>query len=71
MLDQKGLGLISASLFLSPAASARWVTEARAGKDPASALILDGTGHFEVIAPGSPVWSQVEAFLVEQLTVRR
>jgi len=64
-------GLISASLFLSPVASSRWVTEARAGKDPASALILDGTGHFEVIAPGSPVWSQVEAFLVEQLTVRR
>lgn len=62
-------GLISASLFLSPAASAKWVTDARKGKDQASALVLGGTGHFEVIAPGSPVWSQVEAFLVEQLKV--
>ena len=62
-------GLVSASLFLSPTASARWVTEARKGKDQSSALILGGTGHFEVIAPGSPVWGQVEAFLVEQLKV--
>jgi acetyl esterase/lipase len=62
-------GLISASLFLSPTAAASWVTEARKGKDRSSALILGGTGHFEVIAPGSPVWSQVEAFLVEQLKV--
>ncbi len=62
-------GLVSASLFLSPTAAARWVTEARKGKDRASALILGGTGHFEVIAPGSPVWSQVEAFLIEQLKV--
>lgn len=61
--------LVSASLFLSPTASARWITEARKGKDKSSALILGGTGHFEVIAPGSPVWSQVEAFLVEQLKV--
>ncbi|MBU6165432.1 MAG: alpha/beta hydrolase [Alphaproteobacteria bacterium] len=63
-------GVISASLFLSPTAATRWVTQARLGKDRASALILAGTGHFEVIAPGSPVWSQVEPFLVEQLTVR-
>ena len=62
-------GLVSASLFLSPTASAKWVTEARAGKDQSSALILGGTGHFEVIAPGSPVWAQVEAFLVDQLKV--
>ncbi|OYQ31292.1 hypothetical protein CHU93_04450 [Sandarakinorhabdus cyanobacteriorum] len=61
--------LVSASLFLSPTATAKWVTEARKGKDKASALILGGTGHFEVIAPGSPVWPQVEAFLVEQLKV--
>jgi acetyl esterase/lipase len=61
--------LVSASLFLSPTATAKWVTEARKGKDKASALILAGTGHFEVIAPGSPVWSQMEAFLVEQLKV--
>jgi hypothetical protein len=47
------------------------VTEARKGKDKSSALILGGTGHFEVIAPGSPVWSQVEAFLVEQLKVEK
>ena len=33
--------------------------------------ILGGTGHFEVIAPGSPVWSQVEAFLLEQLKVEK
>lgn len=61
--------LISASLFLSPAATERWVSAARAGKDRASALILGGTGHFEVIAPGSPVWDQVEAFLVANLKV--
>ena len=36
-----------------------------------AALILGGTGHFEVIAPGSPVWSQVEAFLLEQLKVEK
>jgi acetyl esterase/lipase len=62
-------GLVSSSIFLSPAASERWVTAARQGKDQASALILGGTGHFEVIAPGSPVWSQVEPFLLEQLKV--
>jgi pimeloyl-ACP methyl ester carboxylesterase len=61
--------LISASVFLSPTASARWVMAARKGGDTASALMLDGTGHFEVIAPGSPVWNQVEAFLIEQLKV--
>lgn len=64
-------GLVSASLFLSPAAAARWVTEARKGNDKSSALILGGTGHFEVIAPGSPVWSQVEAFLADQLKVEK
>jgi acetyl esterase/lipase len=62
--------LISASLFLSSTAAARWIGEARKGKDTASALILGGTGHFEVIAPGSPVWPQVETFLVEQLNVK-
>jgi hypothetical protein len=31
--------------------------------------MVDGTGHFEVIAPGSPVWNQVEAFLIDQLKV--
>lgn len=67
-------GVIGASIFLSPTAAAGWVTEARKGKgaekgDPASALILSGTGHFEVIAPGSPVWGQVEAFLLQQLKV--
>lgn len=62
-------GLISASLFLSPVAATKWITQARAGNDRASALILGGTGHFEVIAPGSPVWPQVEAFLIEQLKV--
>jgi hypothetical protein len=67
-LDVKS-GLVSASLFLSPTAAAKWVTEARKGKGKSSALILGGTGHFEVIAPGSPVWSQVEAFLLEQLKV--
>lgn len=62
-------GLISASLFLSPAATERWVSAARLGKDKASALIIGGTGHFEVIAPGSPVWDEVEAFLVTNLKV--
>lgn len=61
--------LVSGTLFLSPDAANRWVTAARAGKDTASALVLGGTGHFELIAPGSPVWPQVEAFLVEQLKV--
>lgn len=61
--------LVSGSLFLLPDAAHRWVSAARAGKDTASALILGGTGHFELIAPGSPVWPQVEAFLVEQLKV--
>ena len=69
-LDVKS-GLVSASLFLSPTAAAKWVPEARKGKGKSSALILGGTGHFEVIAPGSPVWSQVEAFLLEQLKVEK
>lgn len=64
-------GLVSASLFLSPAAAERFVTAARKGKDQASALMLGGTGHFDVIAPGSPVWDQVEAFLVAQLKVEK
>lgn len=64
-------GLVSASLFLSPAAAERFVTAARKEKDQASALMLGGTGHFDVIAPGSPVWDQVEAFLVAQLKVEK
>lgn len=62
-------GVISASIFLTPDAASRWVMAASNGGDAASALILGGTGHFETIAPGSPVWPQVEAFLVEQLKV--
>jgi acetyl esterase/lipase len=61
-------GLISGSIFLSPAAGTKWVEKARAGGDKASLLALDGTGHFELIAPGSPVWDSVEAFLVQQLS---
>jgi acetyl esterase/lipase len=62
-------GVISASRFLTSDAANRWVTAAQAGKDAASALVLGGTGHFDVIAPGSPVWGQVESFLIAQLKV--
>lgn len=62
-------GVISASIFLTPEATGRWLQAAGGGGDKASALVLGKTGHFEVIAPGSPVWPEVEAFLVKQLTV--
>ena len=64
-------GVISASIFLTPDAASRWVTAAGKGGDAASVLVLGSTGHFEVIAPGSSVWPQVEAFLVEQLKVEK
>ena len=38
-------GLVSASLFLSPTAAAKWVTEARKGKGKSSALILGGNAQ--------------------------
>jgi pimeloyl-ACP methyl ester carboxylesterase len=47
-LDVKS-GLVSASLFLSPTAAAKWVTEARKGKGKSSALILGGTDKVPVI----------------------
>ncbi|WP_310496159.1 alpha/beta hydrolase [Sandarakinorhabdus sp.] len=64
-------GLVSASIFLSPASGQGYVAAATRAGDSAALLTLQGTGHFEVIAPGSPVWPQVEAFLAETLKVPR
>lgn len=39
-------------------------------RDAPSALVLDGNGHIEPIAPGRPARPAVEVFPVKQLQVK-
>lgn len=41
--------------------------KARAGGDPVELVIVEGAGHFEVIAPGSIAWDEVEEAIRELL----
>lgn len=57
--------LVSAKL-LTPEAARTYAQAARAAGDRVEILELPDTGHHEPVAPGTPAWAKVEAFIVEQ-----
>lgn len=57
--------LVSAKL-LTPDAARAYAATARAAGDRVEILELPDTGHHEPVAPGTPAWAKVEAFIVEQ-----
>jgi acetyl esterase/lipase len=57
--------LVSAKL-LTPDAAKAYAAAARAAGDRVEILELPDTGHHEPVAPGTPAWAKVEAFIVEQ-----
>ncbi len=57
--------LVSAAL-LTPDKADAYAAKARAAGDTVEVLKLEGTGHHEPVAPGTPAWAKVEAFIVEK-----
>jgi acetyl esterase/lipase len=57
--------LLVASELLSGADADAYAAKARAAGDPAEVLKLPGVGHFDPIAPGTPSWTRVEDFIVQ------
>jgi acetyl esterase/lipase len=58
--------LLVTSSVLRPADAAAYAARARPAGDRIDVLDVSGTGHFDLIAPGTPTWSKVEAFIVEK-----
>jgi acetyl esterase/lipase len=58
--------LVVASAVLSKADADSFAAKARAAGDPVEILDVTGTGHFDMIAPGTPAYARFEAFLVEK-----
>jgi acetyl esterase/lipase len=58
--------LLVASEVLSPADADAYAARARAAGDRVEVLKLENAGHFDPVAPGTPAWAKVEAFIVEQ-----
>jgi len=58
--------LLVTSKLLTPAKADAYAAKARAAGDQVEILNLTGVGHFEPVAPGTPAWAKVEAFIVEQ-----
>lgn len=61
-------GLV-ASEVLQPAAAEAYRATAAGKGDSVAVLNVSNGGHFDIIAPGSTAWTQVEPFLVKALTV--
>jgi len=57
--------LLVASDVLPPAEADAYAARARAAGDRVEVLKLENAGHFDPIAPGTPAWAKVEAFIVE------
>lgn len=55
-----------ASMVLSADAAEAYVAGARAAGDTAEMISLENAGHFNMIAPGEPSWTQVETLIVER-----
>lgn len=55
-----------ASTVLSADAAGAYVVGARAAGDHAELISLENAGHFNMIAPGEPSWTEVETFIVER-----
>jgi acetyl esterase/lipase len=54
--------LITGSLdsLIPPALGEEYAALAQKSGDEAQMIVVEGAGHFEVIAPGTPAWAQVE-----------
>jgi len=57
--------LVSAKL-LAPDAARAYAQQARSAGDRVEILELADTGHHEPVAPGTPAWAKVEAFIVDE-----
>jgi pimeloyl-ACP methyl ester carboxylesterase len=58
--------LLVASTVLRAADAESYATRARAAGDRIEILDVTGTGHFDSIAPDTPTWTKVEAFIVDK-----
>jgi hypothetical protein len=56
-----------ASVVLQPDAAAAYREAAVAAGDRVEVLTLEGAGHFNMIAPGEPSWTEVETLIVERV----
>lgn len=56
-----------ASVVLPPPAAAAYRASATAAGDRVEVLTLEGAGHFNMIAPGEPTWTEVETLIVERV----
>ena len=45
-----------------------YLTTAKGKGDTVHTLALKDSGHFDVIAPGTPQWTEVEAFVLQALS---
>ena len=65
--------LITGSLdwLVPPALGEEYATLARKSGDEAQMTVIDGAGHFEVIAPGTAAWPTVEKAVLSLVTVAR
>ena len=57
--------LLVSSVVLTAADADSYAQAARAAGDKVDVLHLENTGHHEPVAPGTPAWAKVEAFIVE------
>jgi acetyl esterase/lipase len=57
--------LLVSSVVLTAADADTYAKAARAAGDKVDVLNLVDTGHHEPVAPGTPAWTKVEAFIVE------
>lgn len=64
-LPLHALQLLVSAKLLSPEAARAYATAARAAGDRVEILELLDTGHHEPVAPGTPAWTRVEAFIVD------
>ena len=55
--------LLVSSVVLTAADASAYADAARAKGDTVDVLNLENTGHHEPVAPGTPEWAKVEAFI--------
>jgi acetyl esterase/lipase len=57
--------LLVSAMLLKPGEARAYAATATAAGDTVKVLELPDTGHHEPVAPGTPAWAKVEAFIVE------
>ena len=58
--------LIASGVVLEKADADAFAEKARKAGDRVEVLDLSGTGHFDMVAPGTPAYAEFEAFLLEK-----